>query len=243
MGRSSKPVSPGQQGGRTKAKKEKEREVLVLKARDDFVAILRERKQVEMEAAIPQPPKKFISKQSVQDIDELKKLLKVRPEQRTHPDLVLIGKQIRQTGIFEKLFVSADQEDAFCRILQCRVFLTKGATVVHEGQTQGAFYLIVEGCLVVLASRQKALEDAGSDDGARSPQSPKSPRGEKYVLIANIVEALSVAAADQSGTSDPFVTVTCGTVQGQTTVKKETLNPIWDETIRMHDIDVKEEKV
>ena len=198
-------------------------------ARDDFMAILRERNQVEMEAQMPRPVVAQVNMQGVQDLAVLTKLLKIPLEKRTNADEVLIANQIRYTGIFEQLYISPDQENALCKILHLRKFMTKGATVVHEGQSRGSFYMLIEGTLVVLASRRSALQE----DAEHKPQN------EKYVLIVNIVEALSLAAADKSGTSDPFVTVTCGTKEETTSVKKETLNPIWDENVRIFDVDTR----
>jgi len=187
--------------------------------------------QVEMEAAMTKPVITRRTKQGVQDVPALLKLLKIAPDQRSIADLTAIATQIRYTGIFESLYISPDQEAALCRILNMRKFLTKGATVVHEGTSTGSFYMVVEGTLVVLASRQLALAPT------------VTPQEEKFVLVANIIEALSLAAADKSGTSDPFVTVTCGTQMVESEVKKQTTNPIWDETLRIFNVDVDEEFV
>jgi CRP-like cAMP-binding protein len=213
-----------------------EERLIVHGARDDFMAILRERKQVEMEAAMPQPIIQPKQHQGVQDIQLLTSLLKVPSEQRINADLVLIANQIRYTGIFERLYISLDLEGALCRILQFRKFHTKGATVVHEGQCRGSFYMVLEGTLVVLASRREALEQPkGGLDEKLADQ--------KYVLVANIIEALSVAASDKSGTSDPFVTVKLGMQEKSTSIKKETLNPIWDETLRISNVEPDDETV
>lgn len=232
----SPPGSPaGAQTGTGKQKKgarkpkEHKPELIVHGARDDFMAILRQRNQVEMEARMPRPVVRQVNMQGVQDLAVLTKLLKIPVERRTNADEVLIANQIRYTGIFEQLYISADQEPALCKILHLRKFMTKGATVVHEGQSRGSFYMLVDGTLVVLASRRSALLEGAEH----------KPKNEKYVLIVNIVEALSLAAADKSGTSDPFVTVTCGTKEESTTVKKETLNPIWDENVRIFDVDTR----
>ena len=226
-------------GLQTRAKKKTDdgHGLLVHGARDDFMAILRERKQVEMEAALPRLPPKHLKRHGVQDIGELTKLLSVSQEKRSSTDLELIANQVRYTGIFEKLFISPDQESALCRILNFRKFTTKGATVVHEGQTKGSFHMVLEGTLVVLASRTAALQ----------AQEEKAAQGksmdEKYVLVVNIIDAVGLAAADKAGTSDPFVTVTIGTKEEKTGVKKETLNPIWDETLRIFNVDTEAERI
>lgn len=182
---------------------------------------------------MPKPEVRQVKLQGVQDMAALMELLKIPVDRRTQADEVLIANQIRYTGIFEQLYISPNQESALCRILHIRKFLTKGATVVHEGQSKGSFYLLLEGTLVVLASRRSALQS----------EAEHKSKTEKYVLIVNIVEALSLAAADKSGTSDPFVTVACGTKEEKTSVKKETLNPIWDERVRISDIDTSVEHI
>jgi len=227
-------------GGRKKTQKKPEDApgLLVHGARDDFMAILRERNQVEMEAALPRKAPKPFRTHGVQDIGELTKLLQVSSEKRTDTDLVLIAEQIRHTGIFEKLFISHIQEGALCRILTFRKFSTKGATVVHEGQSKGFFHLVLEGTLVVLASRSAALQ-------AKEANLAKNSKSlhERYVMVINIIDAVGIAAADKTGASDPFVTVTVGLQEDKTTVKKETLNPIWDETLRIFNVDPQAERI
>ena len=219
-------------------------------ARDDFMALLRQRNQVEWEAAIPRKERPEVSNHGVQDMDALMKLLKIKPADRSNADLALIADQIRHSGIFEKLFITTLQEHAVCRILGCRVFRTKGAPVTHEGQTGGSLYFVQEGTLAMLSSRKQQVADsvdnergtsrdsgeAGDTVSARSPSKPTDGRGDKYVLIANIIEALGVASADKTGSSDPFVTVKFGTKEETSKHCKQTLNPIWDETLRLHDV-------
>ena len=72
------------QRAKQKMGKDPQADLLVHGARDDFMAILRVRKQVEMEAAMPQPFIRQVNLQGVQDVAALTELLKIPVDRRTH---------------------------------------------------------------------------------------------------------------------------------------------------------------
>jgi len=193
------------------------------------MAILRERKQVEVEAAIPRPEIPRIKSQGVQDADTLLNLLKIPAEQRTSADLTNICNQIRYSGIFQQLYISPHAETFLSRILDYRNFFHKGATVVHENCKNGSYFFILQGTLVVLPSRITGAQEA------------QEATKECYVLVVTVSEAMGIAPCDKSGNSDPYVIIKCGTQEHETEVKFATLNPIWDETIKIVNVNENEE--
>ena len=165
---------------RTKTASDEE-QLLVHGARDAFMAILRERKQVEVEAAMPRPEVPRMKSQGVQDADTLLNLLKIPAEQRTSADLTNICNQIRYSGIFQQLYISPDAETFLSRILDYRNFFHKGATVVHENCKNGSYFFILQGTLVALPSRSTGAQEA------------QEATKECYVLVVTVSEAMGIA--------------------------------------------------
>ena len=61
-------------------------------------------------------------------------------------------------------------------------------------------------------------------------------------LSLTIESASGISAADKSGTSDPYVTVNVGSCTRQTSVKFQTLEPVWDELFEFN-VDTMDETV
>ncbi|EDV23443.1 uncharacterized protein TRIADDRAFT_27805, partial [Trichoplax adhaerens] len=68
------------------------------------------------------------------------------------------------------------------------------------------------------------------------PKSVKYIEEHKFELRAYLYQARSLAACDKSGFSDPFARIMYSNITVETRIIRETLSPIWDETIRMRSI-------
>jgi hypothetical protein len=61
------------------------------------------------------------------------------------------------------------------------------------------------------------------------PQSP--PQRSVYFLVSHLHMARSLPSADSNGLSDPYVEIYCGGSKAVSSVRPETLNPIWNENL------------
>lgn len=55
------------------------------------------------------------------------------------------------------------------------------------------------------------------------------PESEKARLSVRVIQALNIPAMDDTGTSDPYVILTCGAMKKRTKVQMKTLHPQWHE--------------
>ncbi|KZF19644.1 hypothetical protein L228DRAFT_250698 [Xylona heveae TC161] len=94
--------------------------------------------------------------------------------------------------------------------------------------------------MVRLSTLSSRLKAGGSGSGSSTPSRTASPRPQApptsdprertamLTLKTNVIKARNVAAADRSGTSDPYLVVTLGDAKEATQAISKTLNPEWN---------------
>ncbi|KAJ1480250.1 hypothetical protein T484DRAFT_1901460 [Baffinella frigidus] len=144
-------------------------------------------------------------------------------------DLSAISDQLRVSNVYARLVVSPEIEVHVARIVGYRRFTSKGGVVVRENQEAENFYAVLEGSLLIQHQDMDVMPDPDEalilEVGWMQKKS--------YIILANVVEGLGLAAADQTGTSDPFVKVKCGTTEVCTRTVAHTINPVWDQILRI----------
>ncbi|EKX50042.1 hypothetical protein GUITHDRAFT_162018 [Guillardia theta CCMP2712] len=182
--------------------------LVVGRARENLNAILKSRgQQTNKPSSSHGPGMKRINR-----IETFVSLLEKPWSERLPEDILYLMEALRELHTFKELnIVSSHMEEQLAKIVDVRKFVHRGGIVVREGQQVDCLY------------QHKAVKNSEA----------LSSEGGKVILFANIVEAIQIAALDPSGTSDPYVVVRVGTREGQTEVKYKTLNPIWEQTLKI----------
>ena len=80
------------------------------------------------------------------------------------------------------------------------------------------------------------LENILNEDKEEPPQEIGGGDAKFYTIAAIVYMSKGLVAAESSGTSDPFVTLTLGSSQLKTSVKNNTMNGIWNELLVFKDV-------
>ena len=83
---------------------------------------------------------------------------------------------------------------------------------------------------------EEDLENILNEDNEEPQQEIGGGEAKFYTIAAIVYMSKGLVAAESSGTSDPFVTLTLGSSQLKTSVKNNTMNGIWNELLVFKDI-------
>eukprot|EP00291_Cryptomonas_curvata_P003398 CAMPEP_0172181166 /NCGR_PEP_ID=MMETSP1050-20130122/17662_1 /TAXON_ID=233186 /ORGANISM="Cryptomonas curvata, Strain CCAP979/52" /LENGTH=450 /DNA_ID=CAMNT_0012854409 /DNA_START=116 /DNA_END=1465 /DNA_ORIENTATION=+ len=188
---------------------------IVGKARSDFNKLLEERGETGfgMRKGVPTLHRRGL----FYDFARLVGVLEIPPPNRTESELLLIADELSNTTICQDLGISPAHGLEVAKHATVARFQEKSC-IIREGQAADAFFLVLEGT----AKQERSVD----------PDSPAGADG-REIIFANIVQAMGIAAADVCGTSDPYACVRVGTREERCRTVPATLQPIWDEVLRV----------